>query len=206
MDNTIHFSSAFVFDKEVHKDICSIIYTRSTIMSVQMAVCIAVFGWLCPLTVIDFSWSVFVYVCSFWFYAVLLYWLHGAMVRKGYKQRTLLYGTEPWTKTVSFSDVITVQIENNTPLQYQYSQILGLKATRGYYLLYLGHSVHIAVPKTVTAHGENKEFIPFLMERCTNLKKRKVRDLSRAKSTAVKWLVADGVLFAVSLLLYIARS
>jgi hypothetical protein len=67
----------------------------------------------------------------------------------------------------------------------------------------VGSGLHIIVAKDVVSYVDNLEFIPFLMEKCRNLKKKKVIDDTYSKATAFELLAVIGMIALVNLLMMV---
>ena len=99
---------------------------------------------------------------------------HSASVN--YRRSGIANGGKPVVVCVTFGDKISLTSGDAAPIEYDYSQIRFLRASKSAFLLGLDRQLYIAVQPELRA-----ELTPLLLSRCTKLKRKRVQWLPFGK-------------------------
>ena len=199
----LYFSSSYTIGKKEYYDYCQIMYRRTVKELTVIAVLSILIGVVLPILAGSFEAitaisSAVLFLCAF-----LGHLLPGACIQRNYTQMLLRTGKDHIPYTTKFGEKIVMKSELDQTREYDYSEITHIRQTSGFYLLHVGLGLHIIVAKNVVSHIDSLEFIPFLMAKCKNLKKKKVIDYTYSKAKALGSLAVIGIIALVDLLMMV---
>lgn len=119
---------------------------------------------------------------------------------KNYNRTCFISGKSEIVHNVSFSEHITVSTDLHTPINYNYNMVRDIKETNSFYLLSLPHDIHVVVSKQAICNYTDTDFTNYLFSKCTNIKKKKIANLSKFKPMCQICLIIFAVLFVVFIL------
>ena len=79
---------------------------------------------------------------------------------------------------------------------YEFNQIIGIVETKSFIILKLKYNMGIIINKSNITGGTKEELIQFLLDKCINLKKKKVIQ-------SKKWLITRKVILILSIIMFI---
>lgn len=197
----ILFTSNYTIGKHEHKDYSSIAYRSVKREFPFITVLSVLIGLVLPILSGEIGGTALL-ASAFLFLGVGLNSLMpGLAIRKNYQRMVLTYGKENIAYTTQLGEKIIMRSEIDSTREFDYSEIKHIKQTRHFYMLHVGQNLHIIVGKDVASSVHGLEFIPFLMERCTNLKKKKIIDYTHAKSISLGYLIVHAIIVVLDLLM-----
>ncbi len=197
----IYFSTTYDIEKAEHRDYCSVSFGYNAKALPILAALSILSCLLIPLLGSGFDLRSF-FLSGFYFLCVSFGYLLTAFgIETGYKRNVLANGGKTHRNTVQFGSKIILSSEICAPVEFDYSQIRVIKQTKLFYLLGLGLNMHIIVPKDIAPCQTGTEFLPFIMERCVNLKKKKIQDYTHARTVSFVCVCIISAVMAINLLL-----
>lgn len=205
MDNqkSLYFSSSYTIGKKEYYDYCKVMYRRTVKELTVIAVLSILAGVVLPILAGNVKAITAISSTILFLSAGLGYLLPDFCIQRTYTQMLLQAGKGDIPFNTKFGERIMMKGELEQTRECDYSEITHIRQTRGFYLLHVGSGLHIIVAKDVVSYVDNLEFIPFLMEKCRNLKKKKVIDDTYSKATAFELLAVIGMIALVNLLMMV---
>lgn len=121
-------------------------------------------------------------------------------VKDSYKKIVVSQGTDTITYKVYFGEKITAETDQHNPVEYDFSSITSVKETNLFYLLGLKYNIYIILQKDIKGDLGNVDFIEYIFNKCTNIKKKKVQKVMNAKKTNIIYLCCFTALFLFNLI------
>ena len=199
----LYFTSSYTIGKKEHKDINCISYQRAARDMRILTILSILIGVVLPILAGEIDGMTLCSSCALFFGAVIPYLVTSLLIQRAYTRVLVNTGKESNPYITKLGEKIITQGEWGSTREFDYSEITHIRQTREFYVLHVGQGLHIVVGKNVVSFVDDLEFIPFLMERCTNLKKKKVIDCTHYKAKALGCLVVNGFIVAIDLLMMV---
>ncbi len=118
------------------------------------------------------------------------------------EQRFCMVGEEI-SYNVSFGEKILLKGKDNNSKEIGYDLVRSIRETAKYYILILDAKLSITVSKDIKGADESAEFIPYLIQKCPNLKKKKVAKMMPKKKLILLFFSIITMVFLLNLLFFI---
>lgn len=195
-DINYRFSVEYTHDEPYELDFFSYFYEKPakflvfyTILSMVIAVLHPGFGLYCFL-------AFFVYYLIFYRKRLL------KPQRQALDRFTYLHGKDSLDSLTIFSDCIISLDEQSPEKQYSYDDVTCIKETELGYLLVLKYGTGLYFSKNITCHYGDPDFRSFLLARCSNLKHKKIINVSKYREVYKLALIFLPVLAVLCFLYY----
>lgn len=115
-------------------------------------------------------------------------------VKDGYKRIVISQGKETITYIINFGEKIVAETDMHAPVEYDYTSVISLKETRKFYLLGMKYNLYFILQKDIKGNFENADFVEYIFNKCSKLKKKKVEKVANKKKICIIYLCLFAVL------------
>lgn len=112
------------------------------------------------------------------------------------RSKSLNNDKDPETTVIINNEKIIGTSKKGDVANYEFNQIIGIVETKNFIILKLKYNVGIIIDKSNITGGTKEELIQFLLDKCINLKKKK---LIQSK----KWLITRKVILVLSIIMFV---
>ena len=121
--------------------------------------------------------------------------------KDAYNRVAFSHGKASITYKIGFAEQIILSDDITSPVSYDYAHINQILETDSFYLLKMKYKVYLIVDKRSLSNCN--AFIDYLFQKCTHMKRKKIKNISNADRNYIILMIVTGVLALISPLAYL---
>lgn len=190
------FQSKYTLDLETYREFGKG-YTGS---KKSMVVFLILFAFCGIAELLAKNYTYIFFFCGVWLFLMLLFKFAGRS-KVQYNRSVSANGGKPLNHTVTINkDGILIVEAGGNKSNYQFEQIIGIGETENLLILRMKYNLGIIVRKDSLTGGTQEELIQFLIEKCPNLKPKKVLKTKYARILQDIMIGVIGVIFILGII------
>lgn len=203
-ESNIDYSAEFVVGQKENYEVSQVAYKP---IAKHMMIMLILFGAAGILHLItnDFQTPAYGFA-SIMIILAVSYFSTGYKIALSYEKSSFACGKSEIKYTIQFSDCITVSTDVHAPVNYDYNMIESINETNSFYILTLPYDLFVIADKNSIINYTDTDFISYLLAKCTNIKKKRVINVNKAKLLCKIYLIIFAVVFVMLLLLTIITT